>query len=259
MAGLSHGRRRLLLLRRIGRRLGARRLSEGQEKRSSLVQVVVFVRIAAFLLRAPSGVCVFWGGVFLVLSPVATQAQPIRPAADSLDAPLIVAEVRFVGNDLFADEMLRTRIRTAPNRRLLGIPGFTWWLWFYRLGASGTFGKRFGQALMDGGEPPAYLDTPVVEADIERLRLYYQQEGFRQAQVTARIDTAGRGTRAKVLFEIASGRPTYIRRVVYDGLDGLDAGQQLRLADRSAQRSLQCCSKASRPADRFLRHVDTHR
>ncbi len=175
------------------------------------------------------------GGLLLVLgaSPVATQAQQIRPVADSLGAPLIVAEVRFVGNDLFADEMLRTRIRTAPNRRFLGIPGFTWWLWLYRLGASGTFGKRFGQALMDGGEPPAYLDTLVVEADIERLRLYYQQEGFRQAQVTARIDTTGRGTRAEVLFEIASGRPTYIRRVAYDGLDGLDAGQQLRLAEGS--------------------------
>ena len=121
MAGLSHGRRRLLLLRRIGRRLGGGRLSEGQENRSSLTQVVVFVRIAAWLLRAPSGVCVFWGGLLLVLSPIATQAQPLQ--SDSLGAPLIVAEVRFVGNDLFTDEMLRTRIRTAPNRRILGIPG----------------------------------------------------------------------------------------------------------------------------------------
>ncbi len=170
--------------------------------------------------------------MFLVLavSPVATRAQQIRPAADSLRAPLIVEAVRFVGNDLFADEVLRARIRTVPNRRFLGIPGFTWWLGLYRLGASGTFGSRLGQALMDGGEPPAWLDTLVVNADVERLRLLYQQDGFRQAQVAARIDTTGRQTRAEVTFEIAPGRPTYIRRVAYDGLDGLDAAQQLRLA-----------------------------
>ena len=165
----------------------------------------------------------------LAASPVAMQAQQIRPVADSMRAPLIVEAVRFVGNDLFTDEVLRARIRTAPNRRFLGIDGFTWWLWLYRLGASGTFGSRLGQALMDGGEPPAWLDTLVLHADVERLRLLYQQEGFRQAQVAARIDTTGQQTR-EVTFEIVPGRPTYIRRVAYDGLDGLDAAQQLRLA-----------------------------
>lgn len=163
--------------------------------------------------------------------PVAAQAQQIQPASDSLRAPLLIDAVRFVGNDLFADEVLRTRIRTAPNRRFLGIPGFTWWLWLYRLGASGTFGNRLGRALMDGGEPPAYLDSLIVNADVERLRLFYQQDGFRQAQVTAHIDTTTQGI--KVAFEIDPGRPTYVRSVAYDGLDGLDAAQQLRLARAS--------------------------
>ena len=197
--------------------------------------LVAFVHTIRCGLRAPAGARLFFVAMLLVLgaAPRATQAQSIQPAADSVRAPLIVDAVRFVGNDLFASEVLRTRIRTAPNRRFLGLPGFTWWLWLYRLGDSGTFGSRLGQALMDGGEPPAWLDTLVVNADVERLRLFYQQDGFRQAEVTARIDTTGRGARAEVTFEIKPGRPTSIRRVAYEGLDGLDAAQQLRLARAS--------------------------
>ena len=60
MAGLSHGRRRLLLLGRIGRRLGTRR--QAPKDRSLLAQPVVFVPTLALLLRAPEEVRVFFLG-----------------------------------------------------------------------------------------------------------------------------------------------------------------------------------------------------
>ncbi len=184
-------------------------------------------------MRAPSRARVFFGVLLCLLcllAPPAAQARQSAPPADTAHAPPRVAKVRFTGNDDFSDEALRLRVRMAPNRRFLGIPGFTWWLWIYRLGASGTFGRRVGQALMNSGEPPADLDASVVAADAERLELFYQQEGFREAQVDVRIDTTRRGTRAEVTYAVRQGRPTYVRRVAYEGLDALEAAQQLRLA-----------------------------
>ena len=169
----------------------------------------------------------------LGLLPAAGHAQPVRPVADSTQTVPIVEDVRFVGNDLFSDVMLQARIRTAPNRRFLGIGGFTWWLWLYRLGDSGTFGNRVGKALMASGEPPAWLDAAAIATDVEQLRIFYQQEGFRGAAVRALVDTLGQGARAEVIFEIEPGQATYIRRVTYEGLDALDAGQQQRLARAS--------------------------
>ena len=169
----------------------------------------------------------------LSLLPVVSYAQTASPVADSAQAVPIIEAVRFEGNDLFSDLMLRARIRTAPNRRFLGIGGFTWWLWLYRLGDSGTFGNRVGKALMASGEPPAWLDPAALATDVEQLRNFYQQEGFREAQVRALVDTLGQGVRAEVTFEIEPGQATYIRRVTYEGLDALDAEQQQRLARAS--------------------------
>ncbi|MFQ5569005.1 MAG: BamA/TamA family outer membrane protein [Rhodothermales bacterium] len=162
------------------------------------------------------------------------QAQP-RPSPDST-GQVLVSDVHFVGDDFFAEDVLQARVRTTHNRRFLGVGGFTWWLWIYRLGASGTFGKRIGQALMASGEAPALLDSSVVVADTERLRNFYQQEGFRQAQVFARVDTTHKGRKAVVTFEIHPGPPTFIRRVVYAGFEALDADRQVHLTRESLLR-----------------------
>lgn len=147
-----------------------------------------------------------------------------------------MTRVDFAGNELFSDETLSLYVRTHPNRRFLGVPGMTWWLWMYRLGASGALGQRGGEALMASGEPPAYVDPSVIAADVERLQLFYRQEGFRDALVTVRIDTLDRRDRVHITFEIERGRPTYLRQVIYEGLDDLDEGQQLRLARGSLLR-----------------------
>lgn len=140
----------------------------------------------------------------------------------------MIKEVRFVGNDFFRHEDLALRIRTRPNRRFLGIGGLTWWLWLYRLGESGVLGERVGGALMAGGEPPAFLDWNVVAGDSERLQMLYRQEGFREANVGARVDTLD-AERVAITFQIDAGPPTFIRQLQYEGLAGLTADQQLRL------------------------------
>lgn len=167
----------------------------------------------AFLLLAGAGVS-------------GAQAQ-VPAAADTSDQPLIVSSLRFVGNTFFSEEELRLRVRTRANRRFLGIPGGTWWLWMYRLGDN--LGGRIGRALRSTGEAPAYLDRSVLNADLERLRLSYNQEGFRDAEVTARIDTLGEGPDVRVTFLIQMGPPTFVGQVTYDGLDDLQPEQRLRL------------------------------
>ena len=43
---------------------------------------------------------------------------------------------------------------------------------------SGALGERLSNSLIAGGEPLAVLDMDVLQADLERLRLLYRQEGF---------------------------------------------------------------------------------
>jgi outer membrane translocation and assembly module TamA len=138
--------------------------------------------------------------------------------------------VSFVGNTFFSDGELRQRIRMLPNRRFLGLPGFTWWRWVYQLGDSGILGRRIGNAFKSGGEPPAYLDSTTVERDVERLEIFYEQQGFRQANVTATVESTEARDRVRLAYRISAGPPTYLRRVTYDGLEQLTARQKERLA-----------------------------
>ncbi len=163
--------------------------------------------------------------LFLIPALLSPNAQA-RQANASAEAP-IVSDVRFEGHPFFSDETLRLHIRTRTNRRFLGIPGATWWLWLYRLGD--TLGGGVGRALKATGEPPAYLDSTVVAADLERLRLFYAREGFRQASVEARIEPVGPDRRVRVVFVIEAGEPTFVREVRYDGVEPLEPEQKLRL------------------------------
>ena len=167
------------------------------------------------------------------LSPVQTAAGKggIRPVADTT-AP-IVRSVDVRGNRHFSERRLKRNIRTRPNRRVLGIPGFTWWRWVYRLGSAGWMWDRLGSALRSGGEPPAYLDSTTVGADAERLELFYQQQGFRDAAVSYEVQSRSDGDRVRVVFVIEPGPATYLRRVQYAGLAALQPEQKRRLASRA--------------------------
>jgi outer membrane protein assembly factor BamA len=140
----------------------------------------------------------------------------------------IVRSVRVEGNEYFSERELKRQIRTSPNRRVLSIPGFTWWRWMYQLGDADWMWGRLGNALKAGGEPPARLDTTTVAGDIERLRLFYEQQGFRAATVGYEVQRLV-PDRVAVVFRVEAGPPTYVHRVRYDGLAGLSDEQKQRV------------------------------
>lgn len=150
-------------------------------------------------------------------------------AQDRDDDRFRVDHVRFVGDLVFSREQLELRTRTRGNRRLLDIPGANWWLWLHRFGDK--VGGRLGRGIRDSGEPPAPLDTAVVAADLDRLRLFYNQEGFRRADIDVVIDTTRGRQKTHVIFQIEPGPPTFIREVRYEGLERLEPRRQLELLD----------------------------
>ena len=111
------------------------------------------------------------------------------------------------------------RIRTQPTRRL----------WLYRLGESGPLGRRIRSVFTAGSAPPARFDQGLLDADLDRLRVLYHQEGFREAEVEATVDSVGIGEVA-VTFHIVPRSPTYVRNVEYTGVDHLAVEQHVRLA-----------------------------
>jgi len=153
---------------------------------------------------------------------------PLQAAAADTTAP-IVRSVAIRGRRHFSAQTLKRNVRTRPNRRILGIPGFTWWRWVYRLGSADWMWDRLGAALRSGGEPPAYLDSTTVRADAERLELFYQQRGFRKATVRYEVQSQQSPDRVRVVFRVDPGRPTYLRRVLYTGLGTLERLQKRRL------------------------------
>ncbi len=178
------------------------------------------------------------GGILLSLVLVASigipaRAQESAPTDQVAERPPIVTKIRVVGDLIFPRESLELRVRSVANRELLGWTGIRWWLGLYRLGESGALGKRLGKALMAAGEAPAYVDSTVVSSDAERLRLYYQQEGYRDARVTGHILPGGSPRHLTVEFRVEPGSPTFIRNVSYQGLDHLSPEFSRRLVNRS--------------------------
>ncbi|MBO6574246.1 MAG: BamA/TamA family outer membrane protein [Rhodothermales bacterium] len=154
----------------------------------------------------------------------ASQAQTASPEYR-------VAHVRYEGDLIFSREQLELRTRTRGNRRLLNIPGATWWLWLHQFG--GWIGGSFGRGLQSTGQPPRELDLDVVEADVQRLELFYNQEGFRRAAIDAVIDSTRGAEKVHVRFQIDPGPPTFIREVRYEGLDPLDTARRRALVEGS--------------------------
>ena len=180
------------------------------------------------LLFCVGFVCLIFAG-----TPSAN-AQNLTPPSDSVAQNLLISKVKFRGSKTFNRKQLEARVRTRANRRFLRIPGFNWWLWLYRLGDSGLFGDRIGKALKVTGEAPAHLDKVVLEQDVQRLLVFYQQSGFRRAEVEARIDTSA-NRKLEIEFFINQGPPTFIRDVAFD-VTSLEADQQERLVNESLLR-----------------------
>ncbi|MEO1022540.1 MAG: POTRA domain-containing protein, partial [Bacteroidota bacterium] len=117
----------------------------------------------------------------------------------------IVRRVRFSGNQKVKDRTLETLVRTRTNREFLGIPRFTPWYFFWNV-SKGAF-----------GEEPAYLDRELVISDMERIRLYYESLGFREASVDTTI-VEFRTNKIEVSFLINEGNPSRIEQISYSGI-----------------------------------------
>lgn len=209
MAGFSDGRRRFLLRRRIG----------------PPVRLVAVPFALVFLL-------------FLLCACAESSRAQTTAISDALASPApLLVEVVFDGDRFFDDDQLRLRVRSRPNRKVFGIPGFTWWLWLHKFGSGALGGGRVGRAFMATGEPPAFLDSTVVASDVEKLRLFYEGEGFREARVEARILQYMATDRVRIVYSISAGNPTYIRTLHYNGLDTLTTEQQFDIVSGSLFRS----------------------
>jgi len=102
--------------------------------------------------------------------------------------PEVVA-VRFEGAAPFTHVELASAIVTAETRCIICLVGF--------------------------GREEAYLEPRALEADAFRLKVYYYERGFREAEVGA--DTAAAGKGVEVIFRIRPGRPVRVQAVELEG------------------------------------------
>ncbi len=126
-----------------------------------------------------------------------------RPLQNSNGESGIVRDVRFDGNSAFGNGELQTVVRTRTNREIFGIPGATLWLGLYRISS------RLGEA-------PRMLDRTTVGQDAERLRLFYNNNGFFNAEIDTTVEKI-REARYRVTYHIDEGEPSNIRSVRYEG------------------------------------------
>lgn len=151
-----------------------------------------------------------------------------RSASQQIDQ--LISDVKFDGNTIFSDFELLTVTRTRPNREFLQIPGFRWWLWLYQLGDPGN--TVLGRALMSTGEPPAVFQQENVDADVERLRLFYMQEGFRRVEIDYVLESENEPW-VTLRYRISPGPPTYIRTLNYEGIDSLETAVRQQIIHES--------------------------
>lgn len=104
----------------------------------------------------------------------------------------------------------------------------------YRLGQTGCcIHRRVANTFMDLGEPPVFFDETVLEADIDRLRAFYEQEGYRSASVSARVRYTDRGSQVRITLYVRPGDPTFVRNVRFDGLGPLSTEHRRELLEES--------------------------
>ncbi len=116
-----------------------------------------------------------------------------------------VTDLRFRGNQAFSEDELAPAIATQESAcRLLVL------CW------------------VGVGVEPAFLDPTALEADAFRLKVYYYERGYREAQITS--DTVMLGPDAvRVTFRIQEGRPVRVDSVAINGLPAELAGRRLPL------------------------------
>lgn len=130
--------------------------------------------------------------------------EPLK-AQSPVDSSLFVKQVRITGNERINTSILQTIIRTRTNREFLNIPNFRPWYWLWRITKS-------------IGEAPYPLVRETIAADIDRIKTYYESQGFLDTQVDTSIIQYNK-TDVEVSFIITEGNSSTIRTIAYEGLN----------------------------------------
>lgn len=129
-----------------------------------------------------------------------TQVQP-----DNRSEPEgLVRSVQFNGNDAISNGVLQTVVRTRTNREIFSIPGATLWLGLNRISS------RLGEA-------PRMINSATIAQDVERLRIFYNNNGYLEATIESEIRELRRN-RWQVIFRIDEGEPSVMRTVSFSGI-----------------------------------------
>lgn len=139
--------------------------------------------------------------------------EPLE-AQSSVDSSLFVKQVRITGNKRINTSTLKTIIRTRTNREFLNIPNFRPWYWLWKLTKS-------------VGEAPYPLVRETIAADIDRIKTYYESQGFLDTKVDTSVIQYN-DTDVEVSFIITEGNASTIRTVAYEGLHLFAESNKLR-------------------------------
>jgi outer membrane protein insertion porin family len=190
-----------------------------------------------------------WGGLYH------TQAQT---------ATSVVNVVLFEGEPLYPAPQLQSYLRTQGNRRFFDLANVTPWLWIYEWGEKSRLPKRIKTAILNSGDPPAFLENSAIQTDTTRLKIFYQQQGYRWAKVcpeiraldatSAYIDSIrttifnlqnglkavkcqvpppNQAPKVNVVFHVFLGQRLYVRAYRYEGLNQLSAEDRLQCVSPS--------------------------
>lgn len=139
-----------------------------------------------------------------LLLPLVLAFSSVRAAAQDLICDPGDREVRaveFEGNRAFDDERLASAIATTATS-------------FWRRMHIPFSGER------------RCLDELELQRDVLRLRYYYRQRGYYQAQVDTTMIPSGNSS-VRVRFDIEEGPPVIITDLIVSGLDSLEGGDRL--------------------------------
>jgi outer membrane protein insertion porin family len=122
---------------------------------------------------------------------VATALSCLAPLPLSGQSGPEVVDLAFVGARAFRPDQLASAIATSETR------------------CPGLLGLRL--CFLGLGVEEAYLDPEVLQTDALRLRVYYYERGYRNAEVRAETESEKDGVR--VIFRITEGRPVIVTAV----------------------------------------------
>ncbi|HSJ14562.1 MAG TPA: BamA/TamA family outer membrane protein [Longimicrobiales bacterium] len=168
-----------------------------------------------------------------VLGPAPAAGQR---GSDSVE----VRRIEFEGNDSFDDALLRTAILASATRCVSSALLPVCWL-------GGALDRK-------------YYDPRIFAADSFRVRLFYYQRGFREAQIA--LDTVRSGAGVTVQFRIAEGRPVVVQSVHFEGAEAMPASLLRNLSLRPGEPLSEPAFQATRDTlrarlqDRGFYHAD---